>query len=567
MKKYFGLFILFFSLAATGQNSYYTAPVKIPLTLSASFAELRSNHFHSGIDIKTQGVTGLPVFAVADGFVSRISVSPSGYGNALYIDHYNGTTSVYGHLQEFREDIQKYVKKMQYLKKSFAVNIQVSPELFLVEKGEMVAKSGNSGSSGGPHLHFEIRDTQSEEAMNPLNFGFDVTDKTAPKITSLQISSLADDAHVNYQQGKKTYPVTFYNGKYHIQNNPVIPLYGEIGFSIEANDYFDFSANRCGINTMILKVDGNIHFEIDLNRLSFDQTRYINSFTDYQEWTENRRWYQKTWIDPGNLLKNYILNVNNGIININDGNTHQIEIEIKDTYENTSVLTFSVKGDFRKINSTQKTINQWFDWNKENSFETEDFKIEIQEGTLYQNLGFVYSVRPGVKGYFSEIHSVDYNTVPLHKNASISIKSDLIPERLQEKALLVAIDSKTGKYWSAGGKYENGWVNGNIRILGDYAVRVDTIAPTILPLSISGKAKITETDRLRFIISDDLSGIKNYTGTIDGNWALFEYDAKNNLITHYFDSERFELKKRHEFKLVVTDNKNNISVYEASFWK
>jgi hypothetical protein len=209
----------------------------------------------------------------------------------------------------------------------------------------------------------------------------------------------------------------------------------------------------------------------------------------------------------------------------------------------------------------------WFDYNKSNLYNTESFKIEIPEGALYQSLGFYYSVRPGGRGFFSDVHSVDFNTVPLHKNAFLSIKAESIPDRLHSKALLVVIDSKTGRYWSAGGKYENGRVNSDVRILGDYAVKVDTVAPSILPLSIAGKSKITETDRLRFIISDDISGIKSYVGTIDGKWALFEYDAKNSLITHYFDPERFELKKRHEFKLAVTDNKNNTSVYEASFWK
>lgn len=239
MRTRFLLFLLLFSSLLRAQEAYYTDPLKIPLLLSGSFAELRSNHFHSGIDIKTQGVTGLPVYAVADGAVSRIVVSPTGYGNALYIDHPNGTTSVYGHLLRFSPEIQNYVKDKQYEKQSFKVDLKVPSYLFKVKKDEEIAKSGNSGSSGGPHLHFEIRDTKSEEPLNPLEYGFSVVDNTPPKIFSLLVVPLSDTSTVNQQRTEKSYPVVFYDGKYHLKNNPIIPAYGEIGFAIQANDYFD----------------------------------------------------------------------------------------------------------------------------------------------------------------------------------------------------------------------------------------------------------------------------------------------------------------------------------------
>ena len=224
MKYLFNIISLFIVFQSFSQNNYYSAPLKIPLILSGSFAELRSNHFHSGIDIKTQGVTGLAVYSVAEGFISRISVSPTGFGNALYIDHPNGTTSVYGHLQNFRTDIEKYIKNLQYEKKSFKIDVNLPPGIFRIEKGEQIAKSGNSGSSGGPHLHFEIRNTSSEEPLNPLKYNFAVVDKTAPKIFSVLVKPLTYQSQVSNKNDAQKFPVVLYDGKYHLKNNPVISV-------------------------------------------------------------------------------------------------------------------------------------------------------------------------------------------------------------------------------------------------------------------------------------------------------------------------------------------------------
>ena len=562
------LTVVFASVFVNGQDIYYTDPVKIPILLSGSFGELRNNHFHSGIDIKTQGRVDIPVYAVADGFISRISISPTGYGNVLYIDHDNGTTSVYGHLNQFRPDIQNYIKNLQYERKSFQVDVPVLPGIFPMAKNEKFALSGNSGSSEGPHLHFELRNTKTEEPVNPLKLSFYfVRDNTPPQIFAVQLMPLSDDSHVNFSSGKVIYEVELIDGKYRIKNNPVIPVYGKIGFAIEANDFMDGTANRCGINSMELTVNGVVYSVFEINRFSFTESRYINSYIDYGEFSNSGRRFQKTFVEPCNKLRNFDFTENNGIFDPGFEGVHPVKIELKDSKGNSAVLEFSVEGKYREMLPAENDFISVFECGQVNQLKTDEFSIELPEDALYKNLLFQYQTKEAANGYFSAIHQIHNKTVPLHKSVTVSIKTKDLPQLLTEKALLVIINPENGKFTSAGGKYENDWIKSEIRTFGNYAVRVDTVPPTILPLSIAKKTSLTEPEKIRFEIKDDLAGIGTIEGLIDGKWALFEYDAKNNLITHYFDAERFEMNKQHSFKLTVTDNKGNNSVYEASFYK
>jgi hypothetical protein len=567
IKLFLLLSFVFHSFIALAQDVYYTNPLKIPMLLSGSFAELRSNHFHSGIDIKTQGGVNVPVYCVADGFISRISISPTGYGNVLYIDHDNGTTSVYGHLNAFRHVIAEYIKNIQYERKSFRVDVPVLPGIFQVSKNDVIALSGNTGSSGGPHLHFELRNTKTEKPVNPLKFGFIVNDKTPPKIYALQISPLSDESHVNFTTKKVIYDVELVDGKYRIKNDAVIPVFGKIGFAIEANDFVDGSANKCGINTMELSVNGEILSTFEINSFSFDDSRKINSYIDYEQLIKSKRKFQRTWIEPCNSLGNFEYSENDGIFDPMIGVVHQVKIEIKDSHKNSSILEFSIEGKYREVHPPDEECTAAFECGQKNNYKTEKFNIELPENSLYNNLNFQYQTEEAGNGYFSPIHKIHKNTVPLNSAATITIKTENLGERLFEKALLVNIDPETGKFSAAGGKYKNGWITSEIRTFGNYAVSIDTIPPTILPLSIANKTTLSETDKIRFEIEDELAGIETIEGLIDGKWALFEYDAKNNLISHYFDDQRFELGQQHDFKLTVTDSKGNSAIYEASFFK
>lgn len=560
------LFVLL-SFILSGQERYFDNPVKIPMLLSASFGELRNNHFHSGIDIKTQGITGIPVYSVADGYVSRISVSPSGFGKALYIAHANGTTSVYGHLSMFCETIEELVKNTQYEKQSFRIDIPVEPGKFQVKKNELVAYSGNTGSSGGPHLHFEIRDTESEKTLNPLKFNFPVADKTAPAIFSLLVAPLSEISHVDFRSAKKSFAVEYSGGKYQLTGKPVIQVFGEVGFAIQANDFLDGSPNPCGINSLEMFVDRERRFYFQMDHFSFDKTRYINSFIDYETYISKNRWYQKTWIDEGTRWENYSFAFKKGVVGINEEKIYHIQIVGKDSYGNSAELAFDILGKFREKTPAPENFVVQFKYDESARWRTDDFEIKAEKGSFYNDLKFYYKKITSQKRFFADVHIVHKNTVPIHKNLEIRIKTVNLPEHLQSRALIVNVDTLTGRFSAAGGEFSNGWVVSEIRNFGNYTVSVDTVPPKILPLSIKDKNTLTESNRICFKITDDLAGIDKIEGTIDGKWALFEYDAKNSLITHYFDNERFELGKRHPFILKVTDYKKNEAIYEATFWK
>lgn len=560
-----GLFV-FHAFFGFAQKRYYSNPVKIPMLLSGSFAELRSNHFHSGIDIKTQGTTGLPVYSAANGYISRIVVSPTGFGKALYINHPNGTTTVYAHLEKFSQDIAEYVKDQQYKKESFRVDLPVPSYMFPIKKDQEIGKSGNSGSSGGPHLHFEVRDTKTEEPMNPLQFDFPVSDNIAPKIFSLLVVPLKGNTNIAEIKEARSYSLVFYDGKYHVRNNPTLSLDSNVGFAIQTNDYFNDSYNKCGINYLQMSIDGKTHFAFQLNRFAFHNSRYINSHIAFDEYKISNRKFIRTWLEPANKLPIYNHNGSEGVFSPLVGQSSHVEIEIQDTYRNTSILSFNVKGVEPNRNHKHVEEGVLFKMTNNNTLYNDSLKVAIPGKALYNDFYFEYKTEQASNDFFSKYHFIHNKTVPLHSNATISLKADNLPQHLESKALLVNVDPMTGEYYAAGGEFKDGWLETKTRTLGVYAITVDTIPPEIIPRSIENNT-LKEPDRIRFTIKDDLAGIKSIEGILDGKWALFDYDPKNSRITHYFDKDRFEFNKQHSLELRVTDYRDNSTVYEAGFWK
>lgn len=554
------------AVAQIPDPGYFSSPLKIPLVLAGNFGELRSNHFHSGIDIKTEGRTGLPVYTPAEGMLSRIDVSPSGFGLALYIDHPNGTTTVYGHLQKLRDDLQAYLRSVQYDNESFSADISVPKGKFRFKKGELVAYSGNSGSSGGPHLHFEIRDTDSQKPVNPLLYRFGVRDDQAPAILSVMLYPLSDDAHVSGKSYAQRIDAVLFNGAYHLKNNPVLNVYGEIGFGIQTFDYLTGSWNKCGVYEINLSVDEKPVYTFRMDHLNFEETRYVNSHIDYSHYQKYARRLQKSWVEPGDRLSNYPLLVNKGKIKLSDGQTHEIKYLIKDVNGNESHLAFNVISKPMPV-VKQKETGIPVSYNKSFSIDEDGIEAEFRSGTFYSDFRFDYQEQASANRFFSPVFKLHNDQIPVHQYYELKIKAVNLPSDLKNKALIAVVDLKTGRKWALGGEYSFGWVEANARQLGSFAITVDTIAPTITPVNIQNNNTLTDKSKISFKISDDFSGINTYRGELDGEWVLFEYDTKNNLIEYYFDASRVELEKKHHLKLTVSDMKENTKMYEASFYR
>lgn len=548
------------------QLKYYAAPLKIPLSVSGNFGELRPDHFHTGLDFRTERKTGIPVYSTAEGFVSRIVVSPGGYGHALYVDHSNNTTSVYGHLSKFRTDIGEYVKDEQYRRQSFAVDLEIPRGKFKVGRQEQIAWSGNSGSSGGPHLHFEIRDTRSEEALNPLlTKNFNITDKIPPKITAVEFIPMGKGSHVEFSSNKKSLKTVLSGNVYKPSPVSMIKGYGEIGIAVKADDYCDNNTSPCGVYSGQLNINGEKVFTWTLDRIPLSKNRYLNSHIDYEVFMKTRQRFQKLYCDPGNLLGIYDTDEQRGVVSVDSGKVYIGEIILKDAMGNESKLKFKIIGVYAQIPVKESDPDLTFSFDSKNRFSAPDFEIRTPKGAFYEDFVFHYDKSEVLPGYYSGIHSIHYNTVPIHKPLQIKIKTEGLPDSLYDKAFIAETDQLSVKGY-AGGTFSDGWMEANIMKFGNYTVVTDTIPPVIVPLSIKNNA-LTETDKIRFKISDHLSGVKSFEGKIDGQWALFEYDPKFALLVYYIDTKRIGSGMRHSIEITVTDMVNNQGHYRATFWK
>lgn len=603
------LFLLFVFKGTTAQEyptGYFIAPLDGILQLSGTFAELRGNHFHSGIDLRTGSKEGLPVKACADGVVVRIRISPIGFGKAIYINHPNGFTTVYAHLQGFSPAIDLWAREQQYKMEQFDVDLFPPKNLLYVKQGEIIARSGNSGSSEGPHVHFEVRETNTEFPVDPVLFGFPVKDFIRPTIHGLRVYPEGKDASVDGKNLPASLALVGWGPVYRLKISDTLEIAGRYSLGISATDLLNETSNRNGIVRYAVYVDSVLMFEWKAVRFSFAETRYINSFIDYPHYYSTNQRFMRTRIDPGNRLSMYSFNPTRGIFSSVPGRMQQVKVVLADSKNNESILRFFVKGlkpvfsgsamsqknklpqnneqphngeqpqssglpqnsdlfhnGDVSINKTDKLPPNGvlFTINKINVFSIPSMRISMPGKCLYDSIRFTYSLSPRLPGMLSPIYKVHDPAIPVQDYYDLLLKLDSGIKVKPEKLLVVKLNT-LNKPSSVGGKYEDGFLKVKLREFGRYAIMADTIAPVIKALNISEGMKLNGLQEFRISISDNLSGINTYRATLNGGWILMEYDAKNRLLTYKRD--RMLLPGENILVLKIEDAVGNSNI---SQWK
>ncbi|WP_040282033.1 M23 family metallopeptidase [Psychroserpens damuponensis] len=559
--KYFFAFIFFsqfvFSQSPYPQD-YFRSPLDVKVILSGTFAELRSNHFHSGLDIKTQQRTGLNVYGVAEGYVSRIKVSHYGYGKALYITHPNGYVSVYAHLSKFSPRIQKYIKTCQYDKESYEVEVFPSPDELPISADEIVAFSGNSGSSGGPHLHFEIRDNE-ERPINPMLFGIDVEDTKPPFLSAVYAYPKNKRAHIN-QNKKRTELRLIPTSKGDYTTEPIEAI-GDIGFGVVSYDQQDRAYNKNGLSNIQSFYNGNKTFEMDFKRFSFDESKHINRFIDYEVYKEKKSRIQKLFVQSGNTLS-MLKDVDaNGYITVEDSTSTVYKVRLRDFKGNEAWLSIPVKGKRAKeiLEAPELKPNTYIIANQVNELDQGNVSVYFPKQTFYEDFHIDFSVA-------NDTLKLHKNTIPLMKSYTINFDIKNYVEDDKDKLFIASLYGYYQKPSYISTKRLGDKLSARTKYLGTFTLASDTVSPTVKPVNFQNGKWLSKLSTLKVKIDDDLSGISNYRATINGKWILMEYDYKKDTLTYDFD-DNINTETENNLKIIVTDNVGNSTTFESTFFR
>ena len=532
------------------QEKPFISPFDFPLSLSGNFGELRSNHFHGGVDFKTQGVVGKPVRCIADGYVSRVTVTPGGYGQAVYITHHNGYTSVHGHLLKFHSEIEKMVKAYQYEHETFAVDLKFDASQFPFKQGEVFALAGNEGYSFGPHLHMEIRKTDTGEYIDPLQFYTHlIKDTTAPRGTHVMFYPQAGEGIVAGSTQKKSFTME-------ALRTPV-EAWGKIAVGIKAYDYMDGTSNNYGVRSVKLYVDSIEVFRSTVDGFLSDENRMINAWTDYEEYVSRNSWFMRSQILPGNTWRMLQADENGGVVTIDEERFYHFRYELQDLYGNKRTYSFKIKGKQTPIVPIDKSDKHYFHWNRGNVLLEPGMLLVVYRGMLYDDVKLNAKVLTDSLG-ISYTYQLNDKPVPLHAGCPLSIGIRRYPVADMSKYYVARLHK--GRKSSAGGTYKDGYMIASIRELGTYTVALDTVAPKVVPLN----KPQWKTGNIRFKITDAETGIKNYKVYIDGDFVLFKFSSKNATLS-CIDPKRLKKGKVHQMQVVVTDYCGNETREEYQF--
>ena len=556
--------ILFLSLFINDlkSQSNQNFVMDLPINLSGTFGELRTNHFHSGIDIKTNRVEGLNIYSYEKGYISRIQVSTYGYGKAIYITHPDGKITVYAHLSKFSEKIQNYVKDIQYKRKKFAIKVYPNESEILIEKNEIIGYSGNTGSSSGPHLHFELRD-KNNMPVNPLKYrNIEIIDTIIPSLKGVYYKELKYNngkLEDNYSRFKKIKFIENDNGKY---LTDTIYTNGVIGFGVNSFDLMNNSNNVYGLNKIITKINDSVNFKINFDKFSFDEWTYINTYVDYAYFKRTNEKIQKLYIENINPLNLYDRSLGDGALKLNDSKNILINYKIIlfDFNNNTTVINIPIVfTDQRKEEIFQKKGNINIQNNLDKKIRLENYFVEFKKGTFDYNTSLTISES-------NNTINIDNDTIPLRKPFTIKYSLKNIDDSRKKYLYLAMKGPKNYHYFISSEKF-NDSIIGHAKKLGKFKILTDSIPPDINFYNLKNNQWISNRKKLTIKINDNESGIKSFNGWINNKWILLEYESKKNMLTYDFEDKVNSNDSKNELVVSVKDNCGNVSMKKITFYR
>ncbi len=563
LHKPFLFFISLFFFAATSAEifrvknypkGYFIYPVEAKIGIAANFGELRPNHYHMGLDCRTDRMENKTVRAAADGYIARVSIAPFGFGRAIYINHPNGLTTVYGHLNSFYPELEKYVKEKQYLLQSWQISLDIPANLFPVKKGQFIAHSGNTGGSQGPHCHFEIRDTQTDKVLNTLLFGLPIPDNVPPTIVRL---AMYDRCKSTYSQSPKLFSLKKENGNYTTVENVIPVSTDKISFGISANDKVSGSPNPNGIYEAVIYLDGQPLSGFQLDSISYDETRYLNAHIDYKTRAAGGPYIEHLSRLPGYPQGVYKDIKGDGVIELADDNIHLIKIVVKDPAGNASVLEFKIKKE--KILENGFSRNASYFQQKEfhpgfvNIFENDGLQLFLTPEALYDSVAFTHSeTASSSPNSFSNVYSVLSGLIPVQDNFTIRIKINKpVPGNLADKILMKR--TWNGKSEVVKAKKEGNCYAAQFKDFGNFELISDE-EPPVINISFVENANLSHASGIIIIPKDNNEEIKNFRGELDGKWLRFINDKARSFI---YTFDEMCPQGKHELKISVEDEAGN----------
>ena len=537
-------------------HNYFIYPVAATRALAANFGELRPNHYHMGLDCRTDHVQNKKILAAAEGYIAKVKIEPWGFGRAIYINHPNGLTTLYAHLNDFYPALENYIKQQQYKLKSWAVFLDIPANLFRVKQGDTIALSGNAGGSQGPHLHFEIRDTKTDKVLNPSLFGFPIPDDVAPDVFKLAVY---DRCVSTYEQTPKLFILKKVNSVYVTKPSLIIATTDKVSFGIVASDRYTGSANKNGIYETVLYENDKPIVGFQLDSIGYDETRYLNAHIDYKYKSGGGSYIQHVSKLPGYNNSVYKIFNGDGVITIEDDSIHKMKIVVKDAHGNTSVVQFDIQRNTKITEAKVKDSATYFQPKAFhpgfiNIFENATIRFYLPQNSLYDSMRFLYNETAGKTGYI--VYQLHNTSVPLNRYFPISIKASTpLPNKMVMHRFANGKNDYAGAVPESYGK-ETDWYKASFREFGSFELMIDTLPPAITPIGFKDGMNCSKQSRIVFVVKDNTEEIKNFTATLDGNWLRFSNDKGSRFI---YEFDEMCAAGEHELKIIAEDQVGNVA--------